>query len=156
MSPARQDPDSEPATRHAYPRTRYRRQSKATETETEAPLSHLRRRYALAACVAGVGYLAITATDVVFPSALTLKETMDLKFSIGFLGVLFTLVAIVLWVLTENTAIVLSVFKAASAASAANATLESELSGASDTHASPIPIQRGQEIRQRHGHRHAG
>jgi hypothetical protein len=154
MSPARQDPESEPTTRHAYPRTRYRRQPKATESET--PLSHLRRRYANSAAATLIGYLAVIATTVVRPSALTLKQVISLEFGLGILAALLTLVTVVLWVLTENTSIVLSVFKAASAASAANAALESELSGAAGARTSPIPIQRGQEIRQRHGHRHAG
>jgi len=153
MSPAQPAPEP---TRTKSPQGRGRRRSRATESESETPLSHLRRRFVRAACITGSSYLAVIAIDVVFPSALTLKETMGLEFSIGFLGALLTLVAIVLWVLTEHTAFLLSVFKAASTASAANAALESELAGAAGAHTPPIPIQRGQEIRQRHGHRHAG
>jgi hypothetical protein len=138
-------------------RSRTPRRPQATESEAEAsPLAHLRKRYVLAARITGISYLTVVAlTTVAFPNALTLTQTIGLEFGVGFLGVMLMLVAIVLRVLTENTSLVLAVFKAASAASAANAALESELSGTAVTHAPPIPIQRGQEIRAHRGDRHA-
>jgi len=61
----------------------------------------------------------------------------------------------VLWVLTEHTAFLLSVFKAASTASAANAALESELRDRPVPEGIPVPIQRGHEIRRHRADRHA-
>ena len=150
MSPAQPAPEP---TRTKSPQGRARRRSRAAESES--PLSHLRRRFVRAACITGGSYLAVIAIDVVFPSALTLKETMGLEFSIGFLGALLTLVAIVLWVLTEHTAFLLSVFKAASAASTANTALESELCDRPAPEGVPVPIQRGHEIRRHRADRHA-
>jgi uncharacterized protein (UPF0333 family) len=82
-------------------------------------------------------------------------QTISLEVGIGIMALLFALVAIVIWLLTESTTVVLSVSKAASTALAANAALESELLDNAETE-TPIPIQRGQEIRRRHGDRYAG
>jgi uncharacterized protein (UPF0333 family) len=83
-------------------------------------------------------------------------QTISLEVGIGIMALLFALVAIVIWLLTESTTVVLSVSKAASTALAANAALESELLDNTGTEETPIPIQRGQEIRRRHGDRYAG
>lgn len=159
MSPAQQEPEPEPASRHAYPRTRYRRQHKATKAESEASLSRLRQRFARAACITGGSYLTIIATNVVFPSILTLKETMGLEFSIGFLGVLLTLVAIGLWFLTQNTTYTLSLLDMIDAANDAGNAVESEAPATfpiprqGSAAATPIPIERGHQVRQQRAHR---
>jgi hypothetical protein len=125
-------------------------------TNPEAnPLAHLRTRCAVGAGSGGSAYMAVLITTVVHPSALTLKQIIGLEFGLGIMATLCAVVAIVLWLLTQNTEIVLSVFKAASAASAANAALESELATTTGARATAIPIQRGQEIRRHRRDRHA-
>lgn len=137
-------------------RSRTPRGPRETETETEeSPLGHLRRRCAGGAIAAWSAYLAVIASTAAIPEALTLKQTIALEFGVGFLGVLLTLVAIVLRILTENTSFVLSVFKAASAASTANAALEAELLDGDVPKSAAVPIQRGHEIRQHRAGRHA-
>lgn len=122
----------------------------------DEPLAGLRRR-----CMAGVGvsaaaYLAVPIFTVTHPKALALNQTICLEVAIGILGLLFAIVAIVIWLLTESTAFVLAVSKAVSAASTANAALETELLGEAGPDETPIPIQRGREIRQHRTDRHAG
>jgi len=94
MSPARQEPESEPTTRLAYPRTRYRRQPKATESET--PLSHLRRRYANGAIAASIGYLVVMVTTL-RPTALNTAATIGLLIAFGAAAGLCALGAILTW-----------------------------------------------------------
>lgn len=124
------------------------------EVETN-PLGHLRRRCVVGASISFAAYLAVVASPVLWPSALGLMQTISLEVGIGILALLFALVAIVIWLLTESTTVVLSVSKAVSAALAANAALESELLDSTGTEETPIPIQRGQEIRRHRRDRHA-
>lgn len=95
MSPAQQDPDSEPASRHAYPRTRYRRQPRAMESE--APLSHLRRRCANSAVAASVGYLAVLTTTAVRPTAMSDPVAIGLLIGTGTVAGLCALGAVLAW-----------------------------------------------------------
>jgi len=154
MSPAQPAPEP---TRTKSPQGRARRRSRTAESES--PLSHLRRRFVRAACITGGGYLAVIATDVVFPSALTLKETMGLEFSIGFLGVLLTLVAIGLWFLTQNTTYTLSLLDMIDAANDAGDAAKSRTPATfpiprqGSAAATPIPIERGHQVRQQRAHR---
>lgn len=144
-------------TRQRSSRRRTRAARKAVETESEtAPLAHLRRRCVVGASISFAAYLAVVASPVMWPSSLGLMQTISLEVGIGIMALLFALVAIVIWLLTESTTVVLSVSKAASTALAANAALESELLDNTGTEETPIPIQRGQEIRRRHGDRYAG
>jgi hypothetical protein len=124
--------------------------------EEPEPLTKVKRR-----CVAGAGvcftaYLAIIASPVLWPSTVALWQAVSLEIGIGILGLLLTLVAIVIWLLTESTAFVLSVSKAVSAAMTANAALRDRLLGESGPEGTPIPIQRGREIREHRTDRHAG
>lgn len=123
--------------------------------EESGPLGRLRQRCAIGAFGVGGVYLAVPVTTVLRPSTLTLAQTVALEVGLGMIALACTVVAVVLWALTENTSIALSAFKAGSAAAAANAALESRLLDASDSYPTPIPIQRGQEIRRHRGDRHA-
>lgn len=120
------------------------------------PLGTLRRR-----CIIGAGssfgiYLAVVAASVLLPDTLTLTQAIGLEVGIGIIFLLCAIVATVIWLLTESTAFVLSVSKAVSAASTANAALESKLLGNAGPDGTPIPIQRGRDIRQHRTDRHAG
>lgn len=144
MSPVQPVPARQRSSRR---QSRAARKADATESEAN-PLAHLRRRCVVGASISFAAYLAVMASPVLWPSALGLMQTISLEVGIGIVALLFTLVAIAIWLLTESTTVVLSVSKAASAALAANAALESELFDNAGTEESPIPIQRGQEIRR--------
>lgn len=133
-----------------------RKQHQGDSGDESEPLGKLQRR-----CMAGVGvcfsaYLASVAASVLWPSTLPMGKAISLEVGVGIIGLLFAVVAIVIWLLTESTAFVLSVSKAVSAASDANAALESELLGDAGPDGTPIPIQRGRELRQHRTDRHTG
>lgn len=132
-----------------------RKRAAGEHREEPEPLGKLRRRCTGGAIGASCAYLAVIATTVVRPSALSLGQIMSLEFGLFGLALLCALVALVIWALTENTAFALSVFRAASTALAAKSALEAELLDTPHTSTSPIPIQRGQEIRRHRRDRHA-
>lgn len=133
----------------------FRKQPQGDGEELE-PLAKLRRRCIGGAIGASSAYLAVVITTFARPSAIPQPQATSLEVGIGIIVLLFAIVAIVIWLLTESTAFVLSVSKAVSAASAANAALKSDLLGAAGPDEDPIPIQRGREIRQHRTDRHAG
>lgn len=132
-----------------------RKRAAGEHREEPEPLGKLRRRCTGGAIGASGAYIAVIATTVVRPSALSLSQIMGLEFGLFGLTLLCALVALTIWALTENTAFALSVFKAAGTAATANAVLENELLDPPHTSTSPIPIQRGQEIRHHRRDRHA-
>ena len=138
-------------------RRRSRTPRSANTAESEgAPLEHLKQRCIVGAGICFSAYLAVIPGPVLWPSTATLVSAIGLEVGIGIMGMLFALVAIVIWLLTESTAFVLSVSKAVSVAAAANAALEAKLLGDASPEGTPIPIQRGHELRQHRTDRHAG
>jgi len=91
MSPAQPAPEP---TRTKSPQGRARRRSRATESES--PLSHLRRRYANGAAAASIGYLVVMATTL-RPTALNTAATIGLLIAFGATAGLCALGAILTW-----------------------------------------------------------
>lgn len=141
-------------------RSRTPRGPRMAEPENEAaPLGHLQKRCAGGACIAGVGYLTVVFADVALPGTLTFNQFIGLEFGIGFLGVLLTLVAVVLWLLTQNTAYtlrLLDMIDAAHGASTADVGTAIPSPRQNIATSAPIPIERGHQVRQRRAQHRAG
>lgn len=133
-----------------------RRPNDGKEEESE-PLAGLRRRCTIGAFGAAAIFLAAFVTDIVRHTPRDDMIVSGVEMAAVGIGALCGVVAIVTWLLTENTRYALAIWKVSSHA---QASADDPWSGRNDrgmadtVEIKAVPINHGREIRQRrHGQR---
>lgn len=137
-----------------------RKQPQDDSGEESEPLAKLRRRCAIGWRVTGSAYLAVIVVTVAHPSALTLKQIISLEFGLGIIGMGCVFTAIFVRLLTHNAAYALSLWAMADGARSSGtargvvpAPLIPPTRSPAPPQFSPIPIERGRQVRQQRAHR---
>lgn len=142
---------------------RFRRRRPARAPGHHAPLSRLRRRFAVGAWAAAVVFVTVFVADLLRGSPGINVAAVGVEVCAAAVGVACFLVAMLTWIITEHVAYLASLWNLIENMRSVGAPgsglrvvgAEGQQPASAGVQKPPIPIQRGHEMRQQRRGRHA-